>query len=202
MLDHVFFTAIEAIRGALEESLLERQPIEEQLKADVLLGDLTWESSYSLPGEDVPPRVRADLLVEWPAWSQVAYRAWAAGDTDDDDDEPELLIDLSIRLQRLPGPPDLTSILALFPEVSPALGDEALERTGPAVEVVYGPDLEVVEAAVEVVYEGVYALDETELEDAAALGAHYRPLGAWLASTLVRLTDLPFDFLPPDPLAN
>ena len=76
MLDHVFTDAIGALRDALEKALLERQAFEERFQADVLLGDLTWETSYGLPGEGLPPRVRADLTLEWPTWSQAAYRSW------------------------------------------------------------------------------------------------------------------------------
>ena len=49
MLDHVFLDAIGALRDTFESALLERQASEERFHADVLLGDLTWETSYSLP---------------------------------------------------------------------------------------------------------------------------------------------------------
>ncbi|MEX0767412.1 MAG: hypothetical protein WD029_02965, partial [Microthrixaceae bacterium] len=76
MLDHVFTDAIGALRDAMENALLERQAFEERFHTDVLLGDLTWETSYGVPGEGLPPRVRADLTLEWPTWSQTAYRSW------------------------------------------------------------------------------------------------------------------------------
>ena len=69
MLDHVFTDAIGALRDALEQAMLERQAFEERFQSDVLLGDLTWETSYGLPGEGNPPRVRADLTLEWPTGS-------------------------------------------------------------------------------------------------------------------------------------
>lgn len=53
MLDHVFTDAISALRDAFEAAFLERQPFEEHFQADVLLGDLTWETTYGLPGEGV-----------------------------------------------------------------------------------------------------------------------------------------------------
>ena len=49
MLDHVFTDAIGALRDALEKALLERQAFEERFQADVLLGDLTWETSLLAP---------------------------------------------------------------------------------------------------------------------------------------------------------
>ncbi|MCP4222191.1 MAG: FAM151 family protein, partial [Actinomycetia bacterium] len=76
MLDHVFTDAIGALRDALESAMLERQAFEERFQADVLLGDVTWETSYGLPGEGSPPRVQADLTLEWPTWAQTAYRTW------------------------------------------------------------------------------------------------------------------------------
>ena len=55
MLDHVFTDAIGALRDVFENNLLERQAFEERFQADVLLGDLTWQTSYGLPGEGLPP---------------------------------------------------------------------------------------------------------------------------------------------------
>ena len=61
MLDHVFTDAIGALRDAFEGAFLERQAFEEHFQVDVLLGDITWETSYGLPGEGQPPRVVAHL---------------------------------------------------------------------------------------------------------------------------------------------
>ena len=57
MLDHVFLAVISALRKALEDGFLERQVLEERFQADILLGDLTWETSYSLPGEGTSARI-------------------------------------------------------------------------------------------------------------------------------------------------
>ena len=76
MLDHVFTDAITALREAFENALLERQAFEEHFQVDVLLGDVTWETSYGLPGEGLPPRVVAHITFDWPTWSQTAYRRW------------------------------------------------------------------------------------------------------------------------------
>ena len=46
MLDHVFTDAIGALRDAFEGAFLERQAFEEHFQVDVLLGDVTWETSY------------------------------------------------------------------------------------------------------------------------------------------------------------
>src|SRR4051794_41835061 len=80
MLDHVFTDAITALREAFEGAFLERQAFEEHFQVDVLLGDLTWETSYGLPGEGQPPRVVAHITFEWPTWSQTAYRRWDVGE--------------------------------------------------------------------------------------------------------------------------
>ena len=74
MLDHVFSDAIGALREALESARLERQGLEERFHSDMLLGNVTWETSYVLPGEGNPPRVQCDLTLDWPTWSQTSYR--------------------------------------------------------------------------------------------------------------------------------
>ncbi len=61
MLDHILLDVIGAIREALEAALLEQQAVEERFQVDVFLGDVSFETSYSLPGEQNPPRVRADF---------------------------------------------------------------------------------------------------------------------------------------------
>nr|NIR42261.1 hypothetical protein [Actinomycetota bacterium]NIS37437.1 hypothetical protein [Actinomycetota bacterium]NIT98877.1 hypothetical protein [Actinomycetota bacterium]NIU22508.1 hypothetical protein [Actinomycetota bacterium]NIU71860.1 hypothetical protein [Actinomycetota bacterium] len=76
MLDHVFTDAIGALRDAFEIARLERQAFEERFQIDVLLGDVSWQTSYGLPGEGLPPRVQADVSCGWPTWSQTAYRSW------------------------------------------------------------------------------------------------------------------------------
>ena len=85
MLDHVFTDAISALRDAFEAAFLERQAFEEHFQVDVLLGDITWETSYGLPGEGQPPRVVAHVTFDWPTWSQTAYRRWYV---DEELDEP------------------------------------------------------------------------------------------------------------------
>ena len=56
------------------------------------------------------------------------------------------------------------------------------------------------EYAVEITYEGLYELAEETLADGAStlLDEHFGALGGWIASTLVRLGDLQFAFLPAD----
>ena len=196
MLDHLFLDAIAATRSALESALLERHAAEEHLQADVLLGDLTWETSYSLPGEGLLPRVRVDVTLDWSTWSQTAYRSWVIGEPADE--PPELMIELAVRLGRLRTQPDLATVLAVLPETGPMVGSDPLERSAPALEVQHDGNLEVIEAAIEVSYEGIYVAGDEVLEDRKLLAAHFAPLGGWMASALVRLTDLPLDFLPPE----
>jgi hypothetical protein len=195
MLDHVFTDAIGALRDAFENAMLERQAFEEGFKADVLLGDLTWETSYSLPGEGVPPRVRADITFDWPTWAQTSYRSWYLGEALDE--PPRIEIEIVLRIQRLVSAPDPAEVLAVLPESSPPIGGERLERSGPTVEKVFDRDLEGSQEAIEVSYEGTYELDEGVLADGALLDDHFSAMGGWIASTLVHLGDLKFAFLPP-----
>ena len=196
MLDHVFTDAIGALRDAVESAYLERQAFEERFQADVLLGDLTWETSYSLPGEGLPPRARADLTLEWPTWAQTAYRSWYIGE--ELTEPPKIEIEIVLRVQRLVSLPDPKTVLDVLPEQSSPIGTERLERSGPTVETVYGETLDEVEYAIEVSYEGTYELAEEVLADGSQLDQHFGAMGGWIASTLVRLGDLKFDFLPPD----
>ena len=78
MLDHLLVDIIDTIRASFDTALLQRQAVEERFQVDVFLGDVSWETSYSLPGEEQPPRVRADLSVDWPTWSQTSYRSWSS----------------------------------------------------------------------------------------------------------------------------
>ena len=195
MLDHVFTDAIGALRDSLEGALLERQAFEERFQVDVLLGDVTWETSYGLPGEGLPPRVQADLTLDWPTWAQTAYRSWYIGEPLEEG--PRIEIEIVLRVQRLSQPPDASAVLAVLPERSPSIGVEPLERTGPTIETIYGHDLNDLEYAVEVSYEGSYELDEDTLKDGSVLDDHFGAMGGWIASTLVKLGDLTLPFLAP-----
>lgn len=196
MLDHVFTDAIGALRDTVEGAMLERQAFEERFQADVLLGDLTWETSYSLPGEGSPPRTRADIGMDWPTWAQTAYRSWYIGEPIDD--PPRIEIEIVFRIQRMVAQPDPQRVLAVLPRESSLIGHERLIRSGPTIEIIHGDDLEQVEWAIEVSYEGTYEVDEDVLADGSILDQHFGSMGGWIASTLVRLGDLTFEFLPPE----
>ncbi len=194
MLDHVFTDAIGALRDAMEAAFLERQAFEERFHADVLLGDLTWETSYSLPGEGVPPRTRADITLDWPTWAQSSYRSWYIGE--ELDDAPRIEIEIVMRVQRLASSPDVSEVLRVLPAESSTIGDEALARSAPTLETVFDDELGAHEYAVAVSYEGLYELNEEVLADGSVLDRHFASMGGWIASTLVRLGDLRLDYLP------
>jgi len=195
MLDHVFTDAIGALRDAFENALLERQAFEERYQIDVLLGDSTWETSYSLPGEGLPPRVQADITLGWPTWAQSSYRSWYIGEPIDE--PPRIEIEIVLRVQRLKNSPDPAMLLDALPEQSPAIGIHRLDRSGPIVETLYLRDLHDAEHAIEVSYEGSYDFDEATLKDGSILDDHFSAMGGWISSVLVRVGDLTFDFLPP-----
>jgi hypothetical protein len=196
MLDHVFTDAIGALRDVLVNALLERQAFEERFQSDVLLGDLTWETSYGLPGEGLPPRVRADITLDWPTWSQTAYRSWYIGE--DFDEGPTIQIEIVVRIQRLATEPDVGMVLAVLPEQSPVIGELPLDRSSPTLEVRYSRDMDDRDFAVEVSYEGLYLLDEDSLADGSAIDDDFASMGGWIASLLVKLGDLDLDYRPPD----
>ena len=202
MLDHVFTDAISALRDAFEAAFLERQAFDEHFQVDVLLGDLTWETSYGLPGEGQPPRVVAHVTFDWPTWSQTAYRQWYVEEVLDR--QPAIEMEIVFRVQRLVEQPDPAAVRAVTPENGPLVGDERLERAGATVEIAYvdepGMSPTAPEYAIEVTYEGLYELAEETLADGASvlLDQHLGALGGWIATMLVRLGDLKLAFRPPD----
>ena len=197
MLDHVFLDAIGALRDAFEGALLERQAVEERFQTDILLGDVTWETSYSLPGEGRPPRVTAEVTLDWPTWSQTAYRSWCIGETTDE--HPEIEVEIVIRVQRLKPVPDAAAVMGVLPDTIPGFGDDDVHRSGPVVEQRFDREMEPSDAAVEVSYDATYRLDEETLNDGSTLDGKFGALGGWVSSTLVRLGDLRLDFIPPLP---
>jgi hypothetical protein len=188
MLDHVFTDAIGALRDAFELARLERQAFEERFQSDFLLGDVSWQTSYGLPGEGLPPRVQADIACTWPTWSQAAYRSWYVDE--ESTEPPRIEIEIVFRRQRLSAAPDPEVVLEALPFASPSIGRAALTRSGPTVESIYGIDLNDPEYAIEVCYEGSYELDEARLEDGASLDDDFGGLGGWIAATLVQVGDV------------
>ena len=204
MLDHVFTDAIGALRDAFESAFLERQAFDEHFQVDVLLGDLSWETSYGLPGEGQPPRVVAHINFDWPTWSQTSYRRWYVDEVLDQ--LPAIEMEIVFRVQRLSQQPAPSILGEIAVDTSPLIGDGRLERAGTTVEITYPDELDDAppdagpEYAIEVTYEGLYELAEQTLADGAStlLDEHFGALGGWIASTLVKLGDLKLDFLPAD----
>lgn len=201
MLDHVFTDVIGALREAFERAFLERQAFEEHFQVDVMLGDVTWETSYGLPGEGRPPRVLAHVTFEWPSWSQTAYRRWYVDE--EIDEKPAIDMEIVLRIQRIADTPDLNEVRSVLPARSPLIGDASLERAGVTVEATHFDDENggpVVEHAIEATFEGSYELSESALADGAnaSLDEHFGALGGWVAAMLVKLGDVNYAFLPAD----
>lgn len=188
MLDHVFADAIGALRAALDLAMLERQAVEERFTTDALLGDTRWETSYSIPGEGHPARVQADMTLQWPTWSQTAYRSWfLSGELND---VPAIEAEVVFRAQLLPEPPDASRVLGALPDASPAMGRDTLDRgVGATVETIYGEDLSEAEYAIEVSYFGSLELHHEVLADGNLLDEMFQAAGAWISGTLISLSD-------------
>jgi hypothetical protein len=204
VLDHLLVDLIAAVQESFERALLERQAVEERFQVDVFLGDVSWETSYSLPGEGQPPRVRVDLSIDWPTWSQTSYRSWTIGESPAE--MPEAVLEVAMRIQRLAEAPLMEQVLGVLPVQGPPLGRDPLTRTATTVEEVRTePDGEAdkeepgLRWAVEATYEGSIRFDESHLEDPETIAPIIDALTRWVSSTLVRLADLPLTFLPPDP---
>jgi hypothetical protein len=194
VLDHILVDIISLIRHSFDEALLQRQAVEERFQVDVFLGDVSWETSYSLPGEEQPPRVRADVSVDWPTWSQTSYRSWSIGEPPDE--LPEIVVEVALRVQRLATPPDPQMVLQALPEANLLLGVDPVLRTATTIEEVHAGDS--VRWAVEATYEGSIHFSERQLEDPREIAPVIAALTRWISSTLIQLADLPFAFLPPD----
>jgi hypothetical protein len=199
VLDHLLVDVISTIRGSFDRALLQRQAVEERFQVDVFLGDVSWETSYSLPGEEQPPRVRADLSLDWPTWSQTSYRSWSIGEPPDE--LPEVVIEVALRVQRMAEAPDTEKVLGALPSTGPLVHRDDLVRTATTIEQVRtdGDDGEErpMRWAVEATYEGSIRFTETQLEDSSGIEPVFDGLTRWVASTLISLADLPFTFLPP-----
>ena len=198
MLDHVFTDAIGALRDTFENALLERQAFEERFQADVLLGDLTWETSYGLPGEGQPAagasRHHPRLADVGPVGLPLVVHRRAARRRPPHRDR-----------DRAAHPAHGAAAGGVGAPRRPAAAEPADRRRvarsapGPTIEAIYDHDLTEAEYAIEVSYEGSYELDEATLKDGSVLDLHFGAMGGWIASTLVKLGDLKFEFLPPDP---
>ena len=197
MLDHAFLAAVEALRRSCRDAMLDRDVGEERFQADLLGGDLTWETSFALPGEGKPPRLRADITLDWPTWSQTAYRTWRVeGELDE---PPELGIEVVLRLQDLMEEPDLAAIRGVLDADGPQVGNERLHLMAPTLERVFDDSLAARGWAAEFAYDGTFELNEAALADLGQVEGMVNAFGAWLASTLVRLGDLHLAYLPPEP---
>ena len=194
MLDHVFTQLVTSHRHSFEAALLQRQAVEERFQIDVFLGDVSFETSYSLPGEERPARIRVDTSLDWPTWSQTAYRSWAIGE--EPDEAPEVLVEIAFRVQGLDRIPEVGPLVSVLPDHIDVLGDEPLLRGSTTIEQVLSDGIGDPECAIEVSYEGSCQLDESILENPTSLDEALAPLGRTVASVLVRIGDLPFAFRP------
>jgi hypothetical protein len=156
MLDHLFLDTVGALRRTLDESLLECPSGDDRLLYDLLSGDLVWETSVSLPGDGDPPKVSADISLDWQTWSQVAWRSVALGESVED--PPEIGVEVVFRAQRLASRPPLAQVLSVLPESGPDMGGEEMARSAPVIEEAYEDGATASEVAVEVAYEGSYRL--------------------------------------------
>ena len=125
------------------------------------------------------------------------YRRWYVEEVFDE--PPAIDIEVVFRVQRLAGQPDASVADDVAGPTSPPIGSGSLERLGATVEILH-PTGEAAEFAIEVSYEGSYALAEETLADGSStlLDDHFGALGGWIASTLVRLGDLGLTHLPAD----
>lgn len=175
------------MRDALEAAMLEREAFEERFQTDILLGDLSFATSYALPGEGSPAAVQVDLHLAWSTWSQAAYRSWYIEEPFAE--HPTIEMEITFRIQRLAESPNPAAMIGTL-EGEVTVGDSQLARTNAVVEAVYDADLATREYATWIAYEGSYALGEEALNDGSVLDEHFTAIGGWVAAVLVRLGDV------------
>ena len=200
MIDHILLDVVGALRRALEGALLERLPVEERFEVDVFAGNVTFGTSYGLPGEDDPGRVHAEMTLEWSTWSQSAYRSWSIGEPTAE--RPELACEVAFRLERLADPPPLDRLVAALGDAEPRLSADLLAREPWLIE--QRIDEHGAVFADEVAFSGVWTLLDTLLDDPVAIDHELEGVARFVASALVRLADLnlPTTPLPEDPPAS
>jgi len=111
--------------------------------------------------------------MDWPMWSQSAWRGVSAGEAVDD--PPEIGIELVFRVQRLARRPSLSTVLSVLPEESPEFGTDKLARSAPIIEESYEDEGAEPEVAAEVAYEGSYRLPAPSPEESEAKEASLFP---------------------------
>ncbi len=181
VLDHIFADAVGSLRQALEDVHLERTVVDERFQSDLLLGDLTWSTSYALPGEAVPASVRSDITLQWPSASQTSYRQWVSGN--ELAAPPTIAVEVVLRVQELRMPPSMSDLLAPLPDLGPTLGGSQLERDNPTVETIYRDDPDDnPDYAFEVAYNGTCTLDGSAMLMLNTYSMH--PGSSWVAAIM------------------
>ncbi|SHE97380.1 hypothetical protein SAMN02745225_02149 [Ferrithrix thermotolerans DSM 19514] len=188
MLDHILLDFVANLKSSLESSMLEKAGVEERFQIDVWLGDISFETSYSLPGEDNPPTVRADISLEWPTWSQSNFRSWTLGEGFEEG--ADINVEVAIRAQHRKNPLELNEYTSSLPASSPTMFATRFELTSISEETSYEPNSKEKENSIEFVYDATLHIDENLVEDQTALERELEPFGAWIASLLVRVSDL------------
>lgn len=194
MIDNVFFDLIDALKQSLETSMLEQLPNEEHIMLDVFVGDMHFQASYCLPGEIIPSNLRVDMDLEWPVWNQSIYKSWALGESEP---EPmELGIEISVRAVGLSEPADMSKILSELEKSSPQSVSIPIDLSSTVTsQTTLGDDLGI-EYELEINYDGSLILEEFSFMRRIEFEETFKQVGPWLASILVKLSDLPLKFLP------
>ncbi len=187
MLDHVLIEVVSTIKDSCEDSMLEAAELDEHLLHDVWLGDITYSASFSLPGESDPPASRVDITLEWNTWSQSNYRTWWIGDVPPE--LPQVSILVAFRLQGMLAALNVADIEMTLGAQTTLGSDLSFTRTGLRSESHVETPTSKASHALEVSYEGTLILSEAMLANPIEIRAVLAPIGSWLASALVMLSD-------------
>jgi len=197
MLDHAFLDTIAAVRTSLEVALLERASGEEQFQSDVLMGDLSFDTSYTLPGDqsgDSQHAVSAvDVALLWNTFSQSALRSVMIGE--EPEEAPVVGIEVTFRIRNLASQPEMSTVLQTLKR-QPVLQLGGVTLAGPRAMLTssFNASGAIEASLVSVSFdEEIPLLTETIVEE-RGLEKLFAGLGGWCAAQLVALNDYPFDF--------
>ena len=141
--------------------------------------------------------MRADLSLDWPTWSQSAYRSWSIGEPQAE--PPELIVELAFRLQHLVGVPDHMRVVdALLTRRVRSSARSASSGPPRPSSRSSSRRPRTPTSALEIAYQGSLRLEDALLEDPSKLDEQIAGVARWVASALVRLADLRLPFRPPE----
>ena len=197
MLDHAFLDTIAAVQTSFEVALLERAAGEEQFQSDLLMGDLSFDTSYTLPGSADGRAHHASIAVDaallWNTFSQSALRSVMIGE--EPEEAPVVGLEITFRVRHMSTPPEVAGVLATL-QRQPMLSLGGVKLAGPRamLTTTYSPNGDTESSILSVSFDEEVPLQTETIVEERGLEKLFADLGGWCAAQLVALSDYPFSF--------